>query len=119
MLDYAGEVQYSYMLPQGTELWQVQFQPGVYPMPKITTQKVKEAVVEAAPQAYVPPHLRGKAAGAGFSSKLREDDEKPDTKLKVKSSEKKVLDEEGERQKKIKAIKKVSAKKGCEWVSFY
>jgi len=106
VMNYAGEVQYSYMLPQGQELWQTQFQPGVYPMPKITMQKVKEAVVEAAPQAYVPPHLRGKTAGT-FKTKLHEDDEKADTKLKVKTNEKKVLDEEGERQKKIKAIKKV------------
>ena len=72
---------------------------------------VVEKVVE---KAYVPPHLRGvnktnTSVASGFSrSKLHEDDEKADTKLKIKSSgEKKVLDAAGEKEKKIKNIKKV------------
>lgn len=60
-------------------------------------------------KAYVPPHLRGanKSTAAAFKSKLHDDDEKADTKLKVKSNEKKVLDPQAEKEKKIKNLKKV------------
>ncbi len=58
----------------------------------------------------MPPHLRGnnKAVPANFKSKLHEDDEKPDSKLKIKSvADKKGNDPAAEKEKKIKNLKKV------------
>lgn len=62
-------------------------------------------VVFFAVKAYVPPHLRGKNQESTVKSKLHEDDEKPDTALKIKIE--KDLDPEATLQKKIKGIKKV------------
>jgi hypothetical protein len=53
-------------------------------------------------KAYVPPHLRGTNKASNFNSKLHDDDEKPDNKLKIKPSDA-ALDAE----KKIKNLKKV------------
>lgn len=107
IINYAGETQYSYLLPQGQELWQIQFQPGNYPAPKVNVEKIKEAVLPVETKAYVPPHLRGvNKPTSSIKSKLHEDDEKADTKLKVKSNEKKVLDPAAEKEKKIKTLKK-------------
>lgn len=107
ILNYAGEIKYSYLLPKGHELWQVQFQPGNYIQPKITMKK-SEVIVKDEPKAYVPPHLRGanNKAPANFNSKLHADDEKADTKLKIKPNEKKVLDPAAEKEKKIRNLKK-------------
>lgn len=106
IINYAGEVKYSYLLPQGLELWQIQFQPGNYLAPKITVNN-SEPIIKVETKAYVPPHLRGaNKSAAGFKSKLHEDDEKADTKLKIKSNEKRVLDPAGEKDKKIKTLKK-------------
>ena len=57
----------------------------------------------------MPPHLRGanNKAPANFNSKLHADDEKADTKLKIKPNEKKVLDPAAEKEKKIRNLKKV------------
>ena len=53
-------------------------------------------------KAYVPPHLRGTNRVPDFKSKLHEDDEKPDQKLKVKP-----VDGE-DPEKKLKNLKKVT-----------
>lgn len=55
-------------------------------------------------KAYVPPHLRGTNKVPNFKTKLHEDDEKPDAKLKIK------LAAVDETEKKIKNIKKVKKK---------
>lgn len=41
ILKYTGELKYSYMLPAQQELWQVQFQPGSYPAPKLDFNRLK------------------------------------------------------------------------------
>lgn len=107
IISYSGEVKYSYMMPQGQELWQCQFQNGSYPMPKIKFDS-SEPIVKVETKAYVPPHLRGAntKTAAKFNSKLHEDDEKADTKLKIKTNEKRVLDPAAEKEKKIKNLKK-------------
>ena len=63
-------------------------------------------------KAYVPPHLRGASSkasgssgGSSIKSKLHDDDEKPDNKLKAKSTEK---SEAEVIEKKIKTVKKVN-----------
>lgn len=46
ILNYAGEIKYSYLLPKGQELWQVKFQPGNYVPPKITMKKAEVVIKE-------------------------------------------------------------------------
>ncbi len=58
-------------------------------------------------KAYVPPHLRGNNKASNFKLKLHDDEEKPDSKLKIKSNDKKELDPASEKEKKIKTLKKV------------
>jgi hypothetical protein len=53
-------------------------------------------------KAYVPPHLRGTNKASNFKSKLHDDDEKPDSKLKIKPSDAQI-----DAEKKIKTLKKV------------
>ena len=66
----------------------------------------KPAVVQEEVKAYVPPHLRGKVQPqSSIKAKLHEDDEAPDTCLKVKVE--KDNDPAAVLQKKIKAVKKV------------
>jgi hypothetical protein len=121
--NYLGENKFSYALPPNNELWQVQWQPGVYekkPVVKKTTVVKEESKIEMLilhsksdhfylrvemlflAKAYVPPHLRGANKASTFNSKLHNDDEKPDNKLKIKPCDA-VLDAE----KKIKNLKKV------------
>lgn len=96
--NYSGENFYTYKLPQGGELWQVGWQPGVF-APKPVVKKTA-AVVQPETKAYVPPHLRGTNRVPDFKSKLHEDDEKPDKNLKVKPAD-------GEDpEKKLKNLKK-------------
>ena len=71
----------------------------------------KPTAIQEEVRAYVPPHLRGQAKQqSSIKTKLHEDDEAPDTCLKVKSVEKD-NDPAALLQKKIKAIKKVNLKK--------
>jgi hypothetical protein len=66
----------------------------------------KPAVVQEEVKAYVPPHLRGKVQQqSSIKTKLHEDDEAPDTCLKVKVE--KDNDPAAVLQKKIKGVKKV------------
>ena len=65
----------------------------------------KPAVVKEEVKAYVPPHLRGKVQESTVKAKLHEDDEAPDTCLKIKVQ--KDNDPASVIQKKIKTIKKV------------
>jgi translation initiation factor 2A len=46
ILKYNGEIKYSYLLPAQQELWQVQFQPGNYPAPKLEFNHQAETVVK-------------------------------------------------------------------------
>jgi len=75
----------------------------------LPNRQIKKSTNFLTAKAYVPPHLRGanKSATAAFKSKLHDDDEKADTKLKISSNEKKTLDPQAEKEKKIKNLKKV------------
>ena len=95
--NYLGENKYIYKVPANNELWQVQWQPGTYPIRPVI--KKPAVVVKEETKAYVPPHLRGTNKVSTIKNKLHDDDEKPDNKLRVKSD---VIDNE----KKIKTLKK-------------
>lgn len=99
---YSGEKKFTYAMPDKQELWRVEWQPGSYPQ-KSVIQKAEGVAVKQEAQAYVPPHLRGAKKPANFKSKLHEDDEKPDSKLKKVAI---VPGSVEETEKKIKTLKK-------------
>ncbi len=104
--NYAGEKKYTFQKVSNAELWQVQWKPmNVSSLKPIVIKK--PAVVKEEVKAYVPPHLRGKVQQqSSIKAKLHEDDEAPDTCLKIKVE--KDNDPAAVLQKKIKTVKKVN-----------
>ncbi|CAF0707346.1 unnamed protein product [Brachionus calyciflorus] len=86
--NYSGENLYNYSMSGNNELWQVQWQQGLYQAKPVFKKTAPTAVVKEETKAYVPPHLRGANRQSQVVTKLHQDDEKPDKALKIKPTEK-------------------------------